>query len=64
MPHKWSVMSCSKFKACHEIDILLSEAIKIASSYENEIGELGWFTILEFLAKYNDSIQEKVEKQL
>jgi len=36
--------------------------VKIATKKQAEIGEEGWFIILEFLSDYSSSISERYEK--
>ena len=58
----WDYNQCSKYKFLHEFDILVHKSIKIAFKRNNEIGEEGWFTILEFLSSYLLTLNDKLDK--
>jgi hypothetical protein len=62
--HKWDFLKCQKHKTLNEIDTLLQKAMKIANKRSNEIGEEGWFVILEFLSDYANSMNDTFEKNV
>lgn len=47
----------------HDFDCLLEKAIKIADKQQSIVGEEGWFTILEFLSDYRNSLQKELYPQ-
>lgn len=59
---KWEFMQCQKFKYLYEFDTCLFKSIKICLKHTPEIGEDGWFIILEFLSNYITQVTDKLNQ--